>query len=323
MPIADVNHRIACALIAAVFGNSGAPARAADPTTELAAGGLVYAGQQIFITRQEDIVISVERIRVTYTIENVAPAPRTALMAFALPDLDMPALDGSQVENPAYDPLNPTNFVGFTALVGGQPAETYVESRALSLGLVDATRTLLDLALPLYPLHPDIAERLSALPDAAKEDLLARSLIRAIDGQLEPQWTLKTTLFWQQPFAAGQSQIITISYRPIVGSSTWSPETSALLQQRFCVPPTAAAELTRRAAGPAPVTVKWVQFQASAGASVRGAAATYRVSLEAKSPKQPAYTCRNGLNAPTASGTREHIQSDALPEDEIQVLFVD
>ena len=196
MPTADVNHRIVCTLIAALLGNAVTPTQAADPTTEMPAGGLVYAGHQIFITRQEDIVISAERIRIAYTIENTAPAPRTALMAFALPDLDMMALDGSQVENPAYDPLNPTNFVGFTALVGDQPAETYVESRALSLGLVDATRTLRDLALPLYPLHPDIAERLSALPDAAKEDLLARSLIRVIDGQFEPQWTLKTTLFY-------------------------------------------------------------------------------------------------------------------------------
>ena len=63
-------------------------AGAAEPTTEASAGGLTYAGLQILTTRQEDIVISVDRVRVNYTIQNTAPEQRTTLMAFALPVRD-------------------------------------------------------------------------------------------------------------------------------------------------------------------------------------------------------------------------------------------
>lgn len=316
---AGVHGAIAAALAFATVSI----ASAAEPTTEVPAGGLVYAGQQSLITSREDVVLAVDRVGITYTVQNATPEPRTAMMAFALPELDMMALDGASVDNPAFDPANAANFVGFSALVDGQPAETYVESRALSLGLVDATRPLRDLALPLYPLHPDLGALLAALPATAKADLLARSLIRVVDGKFEPQWTLKTTLFWQQPFAAGQTHAIVIAYRPIAGAGTWTAETSAQWTQRYCVPAAVAADLSRRASGTEPVAVKWVHYLASAGAAARGAVTVYRFAIETASTRQQAYTCRAGLAATSSSaGAREQSQSDGSPDDEVQVLFV-
>ncbi len=316
------NARAVIAGAVLVLMSSVGPLHAAEPTTELPAGGLTYGGQQTLVTRQEDIVLAAERVRATYTIQNAAPESRNHLMAFALPDLDMLALDGSTIDNPAYDPANPLNYVGFSAVVDGQPAETYVEIRALAVGLIDASVKLRELGIPLYPLHADMAARLQALPEAARKDLLERGLIRVSDGQAEPMWTLRTTLFWQQPFAAGQSHKIEIAYRPIVGSSVWNAETSAMLQQRFCVAAATIEDLAKRAAT-RPATVRWVHFLAGAGAIARGPAIAYRLAIETASSKQSAHTCRQGLSTSGQNGSRETTQSDLIADDEIQVLFVE
>lgn len=317
------NHR-ACGTLALTLAlcllGFGAPL-AGEPTTEIAAGGLTYAGQQTLITRQEAIAIASDRIRVTYTLQNAEPETRTALMAFALPDIDLLALDGATIDNPAYDAKNPMNFVGFAALVDEQPAEIYVDIRALSLGLVDISRVLRELALPFYPLHPDIGARLAALPEVAKADLLARSAIRITDGQYEPLWTLKTTLFWQQQFAAGQTRKIAISYSPIAGGSVATRDLVANLQPRFCLSAEVAADLSRRGGADA-ARLKWTHYLASAGANARGSVADYRVAIET-APKQAAYTCRAGLVSSAAAGSRETREADVIPEDDVQVLFVD
>ena len=293
---------------------------AAEPNSELPAGGLAYAALQSLVTEREDIVVAADRVRATYIVRNSGDEPRSTLVAFALPDIDMLSLDGALINNPAYDPQNPANFVAFSAQVDGQPVETFVESRALALGLIDVTQTLKNLKLPLYPLHPEISEQLAALPDAAKTELLQRNLVRVADGQLEPLWHLKTTLFWQQPFAVGQVRTIVIGYRPIGGSGPWTSETAAVFKQRYCVSDATAAALDGRAAKGEPADVKWVHYLAYAGASARGAAASYRTAIEA-SGKQSGFTCRQGLTGKASS--RETTLTDYIGDEEIQVLFVE
>ncbi len=313
---------VAAVVVAVAAMLCGGAARAAEPTVEVGAGGLVYAGQQMLVTRREEIVISVNRVSVAYAVLNAAPEPRTALMAFALPELDMMALEGSLVENAAYDPLNPLNFVGFAALIDGQPAETFAEVRALSLGLVEATAKLRENALPLYPLLADLPVRIAALPAPVRADLQAQSLIRLNDGQYEPQWSLKTTLYWQQAFAAGQTRQIAISYRPISGSSPWTAETAAALQQRFCIAADVVAKLNQRASATQPAIVRWVSYLATAGANARGTAASLRIAIETGA-NQSAHTCFTGLAGANALKPRESVQTDMISDEDIQVLFVD
>ena len=309
---------------AAIFlVSAGSAQTTTDPTSELPGGGLVYAGPPDLVTDKEDITIAADRVRAIYVVRNAGADAHRALVAFALPDVDMLALDGSAVDNPAYDANNPDNYVGFTALVDGQPVETFVESRALALGLVDGTAKLRELKLPLYPLTPGLAELLTALPEAIRDDLSARGLIRFSDGQWEPHWRLKTTLFWQQPFAAGQIRTFVISYRPVVGTSMWTPDGATALQQRYCVPAAVANDFTRRGTGPAPVVVKSVHFLAYLGAAARGPAVSYRLAIDTGAPTKTAYTCHDGLSTSSAAGSREKSLSAATAEDEVQVLFIE
>ena len=309
---------------ACLFVSVHKTAFAAESTMELPAGGLAYVTQQTLVTDAEDTVIAAGLVRATYVVRNSGDGAHTGLIAFALPDIDMVALDGSPVDNPAFDPQNLANYVGFTASVDGQPAETFVESRALALGLIDVTAKLRELNLSLYPLHPDLTTQLAALPDAARTELMARSLIRYNDGQWEPLWRLKTTLFWQQSFAAGQTHTVAISYRPIAGTGTWNSEAAAALQQRYCVPQPVASELATRGEGTRPpAPLKWVHYMAYSGATGRGAATAYRIAIETSPGAQTAYTCHDGLKAEAAAGGRDKSLSNFTAEEEILVLFVD
>ncbi len=294
---------------------------AADPNAELAAGGLAFAGAPVLVTEREDVTLSGNRVRATYIVRNAGDDALTVPLAFGLPEIDMLALDGATIDNPAYDPGNPTNFVGFSATVDGQPVEMFVQSQALALGLIDQTALLKQHNLPLYPLHADLGERLGALPDAAKSELASRSLMRRADGQWEPIWSLKSTLFWQQAFPAGQVRTVTIAYQPIAGSSLWTADNASALQQRFCIPDAAARELTANAAKGAPATVRWVQYTAYAGVAARGQVGQYRLVIEATGGGK-AFTCRDGLTG-AITGTRDIKYLDYQADGEVQVLFVE
>ena len=189
------------ALLLASVQSAAIPAAAAEPTAELAAGGIVFAGAPDLVTDKEDVVLGANLVRITYSVRNAGEAARSTLFAFALPNIDMLALDGAAIDNPAFDPKNPANYVAVAVLVDGQPAETYAEQRALALGLIDQTARLIQYELPLYPFTAGLSRTLTALPDAAREDLAAHGLVRLNDGQWEPLWRLKTTLFWQQRIA--------------------------------------------------------------------------------------------------------------------------
>jgi Domain of unknown function (DUF4424) len=298
--------------------------QAFEPTAEIAAGGLTYAGLQFLLTEKEETVLAADRVTVSYVVRNTAAEPKSALIAFALPDIDMLVLDGSPVDNPAFDPQNPTNFVGFVGLVDGKSAETFVESRAMAIGLIDVSAKLTALNLPLYPLHPKIHALLAELPEPVRADLAALSLIRLEEGQWQPLWRLKTTLFWQQSFAAKASTTLAIDYRPIVGSADWTPDTAANLQQRFCVPQGVADDLARRGNGGAsPVPVKWVSYLATTGASSRGSIGTNKVSLSVSNKNQAAYTCHDRLKTAVPAGNRHITTSNTQADDDILVLFVD
>ncbi len=294
---------------------------ASEPAAELPAGGLTYIGPPQLVTEREDIVIAPNRVRATSIVRNPGDDARTATVAFALPDIDILALDGAAIDNPAYDPQNPSNYVGFAATVDGQTVEMFVQVSAQALGLIDQTALLKSHNLPLYPLHPDLGERLAALPEAARAELSARSLMRPADDQFEAVWTLKSTLFWQQAFAARQVRTMTISYQPIAGSAPWTAEAAATFQQRYCVSDAAARDLSARATQAEPVTVRWVHYLLYAGAAARGTIGQHRVAIEVPAGVK-AFTCHSGLNS-TFGAARETTLTNHVADGEVQVLFIE
>jgi hypothetical protein len=309
-------------LTAAVIAAGIAPALAAEATQELPAGSVAYAGANLIVTDSETVVLRHDSVRVTTVLRSIEPRERPILMAFALPDIDMAALDGTTVSVLSYDPGNPTNFIGLWMRADGGDVPLEVEQRALSLGLLDATAGLARHGVPLYPLSADVADILTALPQDARDDLLAQSLIRLNEGQYEPLWTLRTAFHWRQPVPASRPLQLTFGYQPVAGSSLWTEDSAASLTTRFCVSAAQAATLTRRAKGGATVTASWVHFQPGASGHLRGPIGDYTVDIEKTNEQTVVATCREGFKR-AADGTLQFKAVDHVAEDDILVLFVD
>ncbi len=295
--------------------------RAAEPTAELPAGGLSYAGGGGLVTEREAIVIGSARVQATYSVRNTEQRARTTLVGMALPDIDMLQIDGADVDNTAYDPQNTANYIALAAQVDGVPVEFFVESRALALGLVDVTAQLSAAKLPLYPLAPELPGLIAELAEETRLGLMARSAIRQVEGQYEPRWVLKSTMYWQQEFGPGQVRTLSASYQPIAGVAAWTAETAPTLQQRYCVPEAEAQALTARATAGAPPTIKWVNFVAYAGANARGSAATYQMTIET-AEKEKAFTCRAGLTG-AVTGGRSVSATNHTADEDVTVLFAE
>lgn len=317
---AYVRRSIFVAAVAAVAG--AAPQVAAEGGTELPAGSVVYAGANQIVTDSETVVLRYDAVRVTSVIRSIETRELPILMAFALPDIDMAALDGATVSVLSYDPNNATNFIGFWARADGAEVQLEVEQRAMALGLLDATAALSRHGVPLYPLTADVVDILTALPLEARNELAAQSLTRLNDGQYEPLWTLRTAFHWRQQISVLRPLQLTFGYQPVAGSSPWTRETAAALTARFCVDAAQADALTRRADGGATVTANWIQFQSGASGHLRGPIGEYAVEIEKTNEQTVIATCREGFKS-AVNGALQFKATDYVAEDDTLVAFVD
>jgi hypothetical protein len=184
-------------------------ALANDSSAELMTGGLVFTKNNDVEMLSEDLSISTEEIRVSYRFLNRSAKDVTTTVAFPLPDLKMDPDDDTTVI-PTDDPVN---FVGFVTIADGQPVHANVDQRVY-LGNREETGLLTGLRIPLSPyLAQDVLEKLSPNEKARLRRL---GLINEND---IPLWTLKTTFYWEQRFAAGRETVIEHRYKPSVGTT--------------------------------------------------------------------------------------------------------
>lgn len=299
-----------------------APARALGPTTELASGGLVFAGLDRVRVTREDLIIGLDRIELSYVL-SAADRDRVSLaIAFPLPVIDTAQLQTAELAVPAYDPSNPTNFVGFWTLVDGVPVEPEVDVRALAVGHIDVTRRLLELGVPLYPFAADIAERLAMLPAEARTDLEDGSIIGEVEMVTKPQWALHTVFHWRTVVTDTAPVTIQHRYKPVAGSAPWSPEIAETAKQKYCLSEMDAAALDRRATSGAPPTVYWVHYHPPANAWIKGSSETFRLTIDKGRAGSIAATCTPGLRS-VSETMLEVIAADRTDDSEIDVLFVE
>lgn len=309
-------------LAAAYLAASGCAASAFGPTVELPGGGLVFPAQDRVQVEREQLTIGLDRIEITYNLRLVDERSISVAVAFPLPVIDMAALAGSQVAIPAYDPTNPTNYVGFWTMIDGQPAEPDVDVRALATSHIDVTQRLVELGLPLYPLAADLPARLAELPSATRADLADASVISTSDGKSSPLWAVRTVFHWRLRVEAAKSVTLQHSYQPIAGSAAWTPEFAATARSKYCISAEAAASLDRRAAKGRPPTVYWVHYHPASNSWIKGASETFRLIIDKRHADGIAATCFPGLQSATSS-TLEWATTDRADDTDIDVLFVE
>jgi Domain of unknown function (DUF4424) len=291
-------------------------------TTEIAAGGLIFSHRERLVVDLETLTIGLDQIDIQYVVRSLEAKPFTLPIAFPMPTIDMAALQDTAVAIPAFDPTNPTNFVGFWTVINGIAIEPDVDVRALAIGHIDVTAELNRLGLPLYPLAPTMPEKLASL-GADDKATLADAQVLAVDSQsVEPLWALRTVFHWKQQVLPEQPLTVQHHYKPIVGSAPWTDEIAAIAKSKYCMSAEISNTLNQRTADGKQPTVYWVHYAPGNNAWLKGPSSLFKLVIEKPEPTSLVATCASGL-APSGDVQLEKTETSRNDDAEIEVLFVE
>jgi hypothetical protein len=331
---------MACGLALAAWSTGGftTTARANDSSAELATGGLAFVRNDDVEMRAEDLYVSAAEIRVRYRFFSRASRDVTLLVAFPLPDITLEHEDAN-ISLPTEDPVN---VLAFATTVNGRPVTAQVEQRVFARG-VEHTDLLRRLGIPLAPHIQATNAALDRLPPARWSELVSLGLVevseydvgKGWEKHLSPRWTLKTTFYWQQTFAAGIETEIDHRYKPSVGGSvqtalgspgfakeTWFAE----YRGKYCIDKDflATVERLRRAArsdfGP-PYSEERIDYVLTTGANWSGPIKDFRLVVDKGDPASFVSFCGDGVRkiSPTQFEVR---RSNFVPQQNLSVLIL-
>ena len=241
---------------------SATSALANDGFGGLSATGLTFGQTDAVVMEEEDLFLSVERVRVSYVFHNRSAQDVTGEVIFPLPPVSV----GGQLESAMNLPEDRAqeNLVSFTASVNGVPVtvtqdriavieppwdENRPAAAAYDTPGRDVTADLTRLGLPLTTDGPAAAQALLALDAAARAEVVALGLgdFYTYDGESGPQtdaypyWSIVLRYHWTQTFPAGARVRVAHDYAnlPPGGLFTWEdpPVESyhADEQARYCI----------------------------------------------------------------------------------------
>ena len=306
---------LVCASPAALSQTQPPPA---EPTRELAAGGLVLAPDAALAIAVYEVTLARDEIRAVYRIVNPGADARTIYVTFPLPDLDMAAIGDQVVTLPKSDPQN---YVGANVTSDGAAVALRIEQRAQALGL-DVTQDLAAAGIPLFPLGTAASRRLQRLPEATRSDFIERGVLRFEDGRVHAAWTLKTTAFWRQVFAPASTTTVELAYAPVPAQAALTPSVIEGLRRSHCIEPDIEAAIASKAtalASGAPLL--WLSYQLTSGVTWPAPAASFRLLVRKPTADSIIATCRKGFKA-VGPTVLEWTAKDFYPDDDVAVLFV-
>jgi len=317
-----------------VLAAATAAAEANDSTAALDAGGLVLKASNDLVMESEDLFISPSEVRVTYVFRNIKGSDVETIVAFPLPDIDMPSLFGSALAGRARDPLN---FLEFQVEVDGAPVQPLAEQKAF-LGGQDVTADLRRLGLPLSIFEADAAERLVAAPEPALREAVRLGLLEwegSPGEQPLPNWTLRTTHYWTQRFPAGRPVVVRHVYEPVAGLSQFheaelEDEISSTPDARvaaFCIDPATQAAIRKkmRSIEPLPgqgtLIATEVGYVLSTGANWAGPIRRFRLTIDKGAPDAIVSLCFDGVKR-TGPTTFVFERTDFTPQGDLRLLIL-
>jgi len=300
-----------------------APALANDTSAELAAGGLVITKNDAIEMRSEDLFISQDAVRVTYSFVNTSGRDATIRVAFPMPDLGGRYAFESDISIPVEDA--PANILGFSTTADGKPVKTELEQKALVDG-VDRTAWLVANKVPLAP-HLDTASKAIAKLTPAKRDE-ARKL-GILDDDDGPAWLLRSTYHWMQTFPAGKPVTIQHRYKPSVGATVGTmlgmgKDTDQETVKKYCVDPSIQTTLARTIRdGQSPrYFERWIQYVLVTGGNWKKPIGDFRLTVDKGKPATLVSFCGDGVRkvAPTRFEMRK---TNWRPEKDLSILFLE
>jgi hypothetical protein len=311
----------------------GSSASANDTTAVLTTGGLVFQANADIEMRSEDLSISRKRIDVRYRFFNRASTDQTVLVAFPLPDVQASESDIGVPDTES------DNFLKFRTVVDGRDVVARIEQKAFAGGK-DVTARLQRFKVPLQPLSKRTSVALDALPQDVQQQLLKDELIRpddydagkGMEHHVAPQWSLKTTYYWEQIFPAGRELTIEHSYTPSVGGSVQTSlgasyasaaDTKDYLT-RFCPDRSfvaGVAAMTKRNGGAPPPEFR-IAYVLKTGANWAGPIGDFRLTIDKGDPAALVSFCESGVTkiGPTTFEVR---RKNFTPTRDLDILIVE
>jgi len=312
----------------------GASARANDSTAALTTGGLVLLADADIEMRSEDLSISRERIEVRYRFFNRGAADRTVTVAFPMPELD--GRESSDISVPDGDA---DNFLKFSTFVEGREIVAQIEQKAY-LGKTDVTERLKALGLPLQPRSRTTLAALDALPKDVERLLLKEKLVRpddydqgkGMEHHVAPEWSLRTSYYWEQTFPAGRELAVEHVYAPSVGGSVQTgvgakSNTAAETkdyQTRFCPDKSfvaGVAAMTKKNGGAPPPEFR-IAYVLKTGANWAGPIGDFRLTVDKGEPGALVSFCESGV-VKTGPTRFEVHKTNFTPTRDLDILIVD
>ncbi len=314
----------------------GSVAHANDSTAELTTGGLALAKTSDIEMRSEDLAVSEKQIDVRYRFFNHSAHDLTVTVAFPLPDIVWEGLDN----NIAIPAPNSPNFLDFHTFVDGREIEAQSEQKAFAGG-VDVTDWLRALGVPPAPQSESTWAALDALPPAKQDELVKAGIAtpddydvgKGMEHHFQPNWTLKSSFFWQQTFPAGKEVVVEHRYRPSVGETVSTMLRSPDIDQQelsryetlYCVDKTflAAAKRPERPdrSGSFPFYEKRIAYVLTTGANWAGPIGDFRMTVDKGAPGSLVSFCADGVRkiGPTTFEVRH---ANFTPTRDLHVLIL-
>ncbi len=312
------------------------PAMADDTMAELKTGGLIFVRNDVVSMDEEDLFISLDQVRVDYVFRNTSDAGVDAIVAFPMPDIH-----GDPYENVAVPDPGSDNFLDFAVEVDGKPMQPQLQQRAFAAD-IDVTGTLQEAGVPVNPYAPDAKDAIAKLPQATKDDWVARGMLfldryDAGKGWVEeyvPFWRLKSTFWWRMNFPAGRPVHVQHTYRPSVGATVQvsfledgkpQGEIHDEYVRKYCIEGAFEQAVLRSAktgaGGYPPYWESWISFVLTTGANWAANIGHFHLTVDKGDPKNLVSFCGDNVKK-TGPTTFEMTIDDYYPTRDLDILFL-
>jgi hypothetical protein len=210
---------------------------------------------------------------------------------------------------------------------------------------VDHTDRLRELGVPLTPYAKAAEEAIAALSPAVRSELAALGVLReeelsnAADGTVTvkhfPNWTMRSTYYWQQTFPSGEELLVEHRYTPsvgasagsMIGSSGASREMLAEYGRTYCLDDAflsaaSRAQKSMQSREGATLMERRMGYILSTGANWAGPIGDFRLVVDKGSERNLVSFC--GQNVKKISGTSFEMRAqDYWPEGNLEVLILE
>jgi Domain of unknown function (DUF4424) len=329
------------------------PALANDGFGGLSATGLTFGQTDAVAMVEEDLFISLEKIRVDYLFRNTSGSDVTGEVIFPLPPISVYSTYDFMMNLP--EDLTNEDLVNFTATVDGKPVKVQIDrvavleapweenrppSQQYDTPGQDVTALLADLGIPLTLEIEPIRQALLALTPAQQATARAAGIADFYDGNAETgeprdafsMWSIVWRYHWTQTFPAEAEVRISHSYdnRPPGGLFYWThphDEYQDAFVAQYCIDQgtSKAMEKALKSSGNADSGNYGVAYNLSyvlrTANSWNGPIGKFRLTLDKGEAGNVISLCADGVKK-TGPTTFVIEKTDYVPDRDLEILLL-